>query len=203
MVALEQLRIWGKLMIPTWNIAGVLPPIRPGMPGYSPDRSPYSAQLVDVVDRFSTSTERIAILQGFLALRAELHSIGFVTGFQWIDGSFLEQVEVLESRSPADIDVVTYFDLPLGKSEADVVAQNHLLFDHAHVKATFHVDHYPVVLGKTLDAFQIRQISYWYSMWSHRRDGLWKGFIQVSLDPAEDISALQTLASKLPAGAII
>ena len=55
-------------------------------------------------------------------------------------------------------------------------------------------------LGKPTDAFQIRQISYWYSMWSHRRDGVWKGFIQVSLDPTEDILALQTLAAKLAAG---
>lgn len=190
-------------MIPSWNIAGVLPPIRPGMLGHSHDRSPYSVKLADVVDRFSISTERITILQGFLGMRAALHSVGLVSGFQWIDGSFLEQVEMLESRSPADIDVVTYFDLPLGISETDLVVHNPIIFDHDHVKATFLVDHYPVVLGKTIDAVQIRQISYWYSMWSHRRDGLWKGFIQVSLDPAEDILALQTLASKLPARAMI
>lgn len=190
-------------MIPSWNIAGVLPPIRPGAPGHSPDRSPYPAGLADVVDRFSTSTERVNILHGFLNLRAAFHALGIVSGFQWIDGSFLEQVEVLESRPPADIDVVTYFDLPPGLSELDLVAQNTALFDHDHVKATFKVDHYPNVLGKAIDAFQIRQLSYWYSMWSHRRDGLWKGFIQVSLDPAEDVQALQTLAAKLPAGAII
>jgi hypothetical protein len=189
-------------VIPSWNIAGVLPPIRPDVPGHSPDRSPYSALLADVVEKFSTSPERINILQGFLQLRAVFHSLGVVSGFQWVDGSFLEHVELLKSRSPADIDVVTYFNLPAGKSEADLVDLNPVLFDHDHVKTAYKVDHYPVVLGKSIDAFQVRQISYWYSMWSHRRDGLWKGFIQVSLDPAEDIQALQTLAAKLPAGAI-
>lgn len=190
-------------MIPVWNMAGVLPPVRPGMPGHSPDRSPYVSALVDVIESFSTSADRIAILQGFLALRARLHAIGLVSGFQWIDGSFLEQIEVLASRSPADIDVVTYFDLPAGDTEADVVAKHPILFDHSHVKIAFHVDHYPAVLGKPMDASQIRQISYWYSMWSHRRDGLWKGFVQVSLDPLEDLPALQMLATKLPAGTII
>lgn len=190
-------------MIPAWNIAGVLPPIRPGAPGHSPDRSPYLAELADLVDKFSTSPERIAILDGYLKLRAAFHAAGVVSGFQWVDGSFLEHVEVLESRSPADIDVVTFFDLPVGLSEVDLYNLVPRLFDHDQVKATYKVDHYPNVLGKAIDAFQIRQISYWYSMWSHRRDGLWKGFIQVSLDPAQDIQALQTLAAKLPAGAII
>lgn len=189
-------------MIPSWNVAGVLPPIRPGAPGHSHDRSPYAALLLEVIDKFSTSSERIHILQGFLQLRAALHALGVVKGFQWVDGSFLEQVELLESRPPGDIDVVSYFDLPPGKSETDLVALHADLFDHEHVKTTYKVDHYPVVLGKSIDAFQVRQISYWYSMWSHRRDGLWKGFIQVSLDPTEDVQALQTLTAKSPAGAI-
>ena len=187
-------------MIPSWNMAGLLPPIRPGMPGHSPDRSPYSAILADVIDRFSTSPQRIDILQGLLRLRAAFHAAGLVSGFQWVNGSFLEQVEALEYRSPNDVDVVTYFDLPTGVSEASLVARVPEIFDHDVVKATYQVDHYPAVLGKPTDAFQIRQISYWYSMWSHRRDGVWKGFIQVSLDPTEDILALQTLAAKLAAG---
>jgi hypothetical protein len=190
-------------MIPNWNVAGVLPPIRPGMQGHSPDRSPYKAVLADVVERFSTSPERIKILQGLLRLRAMFHGLGVVSGFQWVDGSFLEHVEALESRSPNDVDVVTYFDLPAGKSEVDLVTQDPTVFDHDYVKVTYQVDHYPLVLGKIIDEFQVRQISYWYSMWSHRRDGLWKGFIQVSLDPTEDILALQTLAAKLPAGTIV
>ena len=188
-------------MVLSWNIAGVLPPVRPGMPGHHPDRSPYAVPLADVVEKFSTSPERINILQGFLQLRAALHSLGISSGFQWIDGSFLENVELLEARPPADIDVVTYFDLPAGKSQLDLYNLNPQLFDQPFVKTTYKVDHYPFVLGGTVGVHQVRQITYWYSMWSHRRDGLWKGFLQVSLDPVEDIQALQILASKLPAGA--
>jgi hypothetical protein len=40
-------------------------------------------------------------------------------------------------------------------------------------------------------------VAYWYSMWSHRRDGMWKGFVQIDLSPSEDTPALAILASKL------
>ena len=49
---------------------------------------------------------------------------------------------------------------------------------------SFHIDGYPVTLGAKLESAQIKNISYWYSMWSHRRDGLWKGVVPVNLDPA-------------------
>ncbi|WP_156369449.1 hypothetical protein [Duganella sp. Leaf126] len=135
-------------MIPSWNMAGVLPPVHPGMPGHSADRSPYPAVLADVIERFSTSPERISILQGLMRLRAAFHAMGVVNGFQWFDGSFLEHVEALESRPPNDIDVVTYFELPIGISEANLVARAPEIFDHDKVKATYQVDHYPAVLGK-------------------------------------------------------
>jgi hypothetical protein len=176
-------------MLPSWNLAGVLPPVRPGEPGHSADRSPYLCSLADVVQRFSTSAERMTILQGLLAFRAQLHQRGIVSGFQWLDGSFMEQVELLESRPPKDIDAVTYFEIPTGETELSLVTNAPDLFDHDGIKVTYHVDHYPVVLGKPMDSDGIIEISYWYSMWSHRRNGLWKGFVQVSLDPLEDIAA--------------
>lgn len=187
-------------MIPSWNVTGVLPPIRPGYPGHSPKRSPYRVSLSDFVDQFSFSPERIQILQGLLAFRKELHQVGIISGFQWLDGSFLEQIEVLELRPPQDIDTVTYFDLPVGDTESSLFGRAGNLFDNNHVKLNYRVDHYPVVMGKPLNASQIQQINYWYSMWSHRRDGIWKGFVEVSLDPAEDSNALNSLATKLAGG---
>lgn len=96
-------------MVPDWNLAGVLPALRPGEAGHSEDRSPYLATLSDVAQRFDISPRRTIILQGLLAFRAELHRARITSGFQWLDGSFLENVEVLEQRDPKDIDVVTYF----------------------------------------------------------------------------------------------
>lgn len=60
------------------------------------------------------------------------------------------------------------------------------LFDPAQTKVTYHVDAYPFVLGRSMGAAEVRRISYWYSMWSHRRNGLWKGFVQVEISPDED-----------------
>lgn len=188
-------------MIPAWTMAGVLPPIRPGQPGHSADRSPYCVPLLEVVEQFSSSPDRIAILKGLLDYRTALHQLGLVSGFQWLDGSFMENVEIQELRSPKDIDVVTYFDLPSGETQATLFAKAGNLFSNRHVKATYLVDAYPDVLGELFSARHIRKISYWYSMWSHRRDGIWKGFIQVDLDPQEDVDARQVL-SVLQAGGI-
>ena len=96
-----------NVAIPGWNALGLLPPIDPELPA-SPCRSPYPVSLKDVVMRFSTSPERRAVLKGFLDYRRELHRIGIVDGIQWIDGSFLEDVEMIENRSPRDIDVVSF-----------------------------------------------------------------------------------------------
>lgn len=172
--------------IPAWSSAGVLPPIRPSAPGNSPDRSPYAVELAAMVDRFSTSPERMAILDGLLRFRADLHEAGITSGFQWLDGSFLEQVEALEGRAPRDMDVVTFLDLPPGQDQRSLVQHYGMLFDQKHVKTTYDMDAYFVVLGQPLDMGSVRRVSYWYSLWSHRRDGLWKGFVQIDLDPSQD-----------------
>jgi hypothetical protein len=96
-------------MIPAWNIAAVLPPIRPGAAGQSPDRSPDKASFSEVVERFAKSPARLEILRGLLKYRTELRSRGIASGFQWLDGSFMENKEVLLAEAPNDIDVVTFF----------------------------------------------------------------------------------------------
>ena len=183
-------------MIPAWTMAGVLPPIRPQQPGHSSDRSPYEVGLCDFVEQFAFTPGRTEILKGFLDYRAALHGAGLTNGFQWVDGSFMQDVENHETRPPNDVDVVTYFHLPTGETQASLVAKTGKLLSNAYVKATYKVDAYPYVLGELTDTRQVRQISYWYSMWSHRRDGLWKGFLQIDLRPDEDAEARRVLSHK-------
>ncbi len=95
-------------MIPDWNLAAVVPPVRPGAQGHSPDRSPYIVSLPQIVERFATSPQRIRILRGFMAYRTELKARSISSGFQWLDGSFLEDKESLLGESPNDVDVVTF-----------------------------------------------------------------------------------------------
>ncbi len=183
-------------MIPAWNISAVLPPIRPGAQGHSPDRSPYTATISEVVERFATSPERIQILRGLLNYRAELRQRGIQNGFQWLDGSFLENKEILEGESPHDVDVVTFFHLPPGIDEATFAPQILDLFDVSNTKSRYHVDAYPHVLGKNMGGSEVRSVSYWYSMWSHRRNGVWKGFVQVDISAAEDDIAAVLMTQK-------
>jgi hypothetical protein len=174
-------------MIPAWNSSAVLPPVRPGQPGHSPDRSPYSASLSEVVQRFATSPERIVILRGLLAYRNELTRVGITDGFQWLDGSFMEHKELLLNQPPNDVDVVTFFNLPAGiTNQQTFVAQNPDLFYTDQSKRRFHVDAYAMLIGSALEISDVQQISYWYSMWSHRRNGLWKGFVRVDISTDQD-----------------
>lgn len=179
--------------IPPWNNAGLLPPVRPGMLGNSTDRSPYIVDLATVVDRFATSPQRMSILDGLLRFRAGLHSAGIVEGFQWLDGSFMEQVESLEGRPPRDLDVVTFFNLPPGQNQRSLNDQYGALFDQPQLKENYSIDAYFVELGQSTNRRQVKTISYWYSMWSHRRDGRWKGFLQVDLNPVQDREAKAVL----------
>ncbi len=174
-------------MIPAWNSSAVLPPIRPGQPGHSTDRSPYAVRFSEVVQRFGTSKERIVILQGLLEYRKELTQIGVTDGFQWLDGSFMEHKELLLNAPPNDVDVVTFFTLPSGITDQSAfVAGNPDLFDPVRSKNRFHVDAYAMVIGDPMHPSDVQQIAYWYSMWSHRKNGMWKGFVRVDISAAED-----------------
>lgn len=137
---------------------------------------------------------------GDLRYRAALHATGLVRGFQWLDGSFLEHIEVTESRAPNDIDVVTFYHLPAGTSQKQLHASASALFDNTSVTANYRVDTYLVHLGMPPERLT-QQSAYWYSVWSHRRNQRWKGFVQVNLAPTEDPAAAATLVSLSTPGA--
>ncbi len=183
-------------MIPDWNLAHVLPPIRPNEAGHSKDRSPYKISTVTLVDRFASSKDRITILDGLLRYRKSLCEAGIVDGFQWLNGSFLENIEASEDRPPNDVDVVTFFKLPEGKTQLDLFKGHSNLFQSTETKKDFLVDAYPCLLGEPTEKRHINQISYWYSMWSHKRDYTWKGFVQVDLSAGEDIAMEVLLKQK-------
>ncbi|MFH1115670.1 MAG: hypothetical protein V1792_17310 [Pseudomonadota bacterium] len=182
--------------IPSWNVRGVLPPVNPTLPTSS-DRSPYPVTLIDFVTRFATSPERIAILQSFLNFRNALHGAGLTRGFQWINGSFVEHVELIGGRPPADIDLATFYYRPTGvASQQQLVNQSPLVFNAAHAKATYNVDVYFIELNGSYLEPLIERVTYWNSVWSHRRNHLWKGYLQLDLSPDEDTTT-QAILTKI------
>ena len=155
--------------------------------------------LTDLIPRFGISSERLEILGGLLSLRSEFHKIGLVKGFQWLDGSFSENIELLQSRPPRDIDVVTFFHTPDTKTEDDLLIEYPHLFDKDHLWKTYHVDAYYVGLPDAdlaEDELEdlIADSIYWYGVWSHQRNSFsWKGYLQIDLSPTEDNIALDAL----------
>lgn len=185
-----------SVAIPDWNTMGLLPPMDLAQPT-SATRSPYPVTLLDVVMRFSTSSERQRVLAGFLEYRAALHNMGISDGFQWLDGSFLEDVETLERRAPRDIDVVTFMHTPANFSPSPAEMA---ILDPDSAKAQFHVDSYFVELDELMPELVVAQSAYWYSMWSHRRNQAWKGYLQVDLASSDDQQARQWLAQLIATG---
>lgn len=177
--------------IPEWNEEGVLPPT--GADPVSADRSPYHVSPLDLVERFASSAERRLILDGFLRYRSALHACGLVAGTQWIDGSFVENIEALENRPPKDVDVVTFFHTPAGLTEQDIASKNPRLFIHDAVKREYHVDGYPVGIKGNLGQL-LQQSTYWYSLWSHTRTKRWKGYVALDLAPTNDDAAWSLMA---------
>lgn len=189
----------GCSSIPDWNSQGVLPPNNPLEPT-SVERSPFVVSLTDIVLRFGTSPERKTVLSGFLAFRSALHAAGFVNGFQWIDGSFLENIELIERRAPKDVDVVTFFNLPPGQTQEELARTHPRLFTPPLTKEDYHVDAYFVQLDSGTPESLVSQSAYWYSMWSHRRNEQWKGFLQIDLSPMDDAVAKANLDRLLDQG---
>lgn len=184
---------------PLWNEMGIISPINESNPT-SLVRSPYEMDIVSFVRMFSLTPARNKILRGLLNFRIELSKIGLAEGFQWVDGSFTENVELIERRAPNDVDVVTFFTFQDGDDDEMVFTRNPTLFDQPFVKTNYLVDSYYQSLNDS-GANLVSRTVYWYSMWAHKRDLSWKGFVQIPLSPNLDTIALSILATVEAEGA--
>lgn len=188
--------------LPSFDLRGLLPPFV-GADATTPDRSPYWATMPELVGAFGTTPHRRQLLRNLIAYRALLAKGGYVGGIQFIDGSFVENVEVFANRNPSDIDVFSILNLPPS-----------YLTDHAAWQATgfpfwnaevanrdlnkqrFSLDTYAVLFEErqAQPMNLISDIIYWYGLFSHQRDTFaWKGFAGIALDPAADQAALSQL----------
>ncbi|ATX65053.1 DUF6932 family protein [Roseinatronobacter bogoriensis] len=191
--------------IPDFAANGALPPFISGDPTIPNARSPFQATMHEVVNRFCTSRERAKLLKGLNEYRKHLHSGGFVSGSQWIDGSFVENVELLRKRSPSDIDVVTLFNRPLKyqtqpKSwEPDYTNHIHrTFFDTVNMKPTYYCDTYAVDLDAGSRSL-VRNTTYWFGLFSDMRgSSSKKGILEIplSVDPMEFAAINQAIGAK-------
>jgi hypothetical protein len=181
--------------IPDFDHNNVLPP-HLGNPTDKSHVSPYSCSIVELCDKFSTSVERIQILKNLILFRQKMTSLGIIYGFQWLDGSFLENIEVIDGRPPKDLDVVTFFG-GLGPAELTTIRSEFPEFANSTLsKSNFQIDHYPVDYSISPD-ITVEITRYWIQLFTHNRIGLWKGILRLSLNtPIDDKHALEFLTSK-------
>jgi len=173
-------------MIPELNQSGVLPPFIPEIGPTNPAAmAPYRVTITEFVQRYAKSKERIEILKGLLAYRELLRNRGITEGFQWVDGSFVEDVERNKGRPPSDIDLVTFANRPPNNDDPDkwrkLVNDNPELFIPDVSKETFICDAYFVDLN-IQPIHLVKSTSYWFGLFSHQRDTyLWKGMVEISI----------------------
>jgi hypothetical protein len=172
------------LFIPNFDASGVLPPFINGTPTLPANQAPYLVDLSHFVTHFATSAERIKILNGFLDYRSKLKATGVVDGFQWIDGSFVEDVELTRGRPPSDIDIVTFAYTPVPNTRAEqikFITNNEELFKAPLSKKKYMCDAYFVNL-EAKPKFLVKQSQYWFGLFSHQKaTSIWKGMIELDL----------------------
>jgi hypothetical protein len=187
-------------MIPAFNASGVLPPFIGGNPTVQASASPYEVTATELVVRFATTPERTGILNGLLTYRTQLVAAGIDNGFQWLDGSFVEDIEAIEGRPPADVDVVTFAHRPTAVANQNAwvafFGSNLRLFDPRTLKATLKCDAYYVDLDLRPD-LTVSTAGYWYGLFAHRRTGVWKGILRLPLI-SDDILAKGQLTGAAP-----
>ena len=183
--------------IPDFDHNLVLPP-HLGDPVDRGQLSPYPCTALDLCQRLGTTVERRAIPGKFLDFRERLHGAGLTNGFQWLDGSFLEDVETRENRPPKDLDVVTVYWGYDRAFQAGLAASFREFASPTLAKAAYSLDHYNFDAGFD-PTVTLEQTRYWILLFSHNRQGVWKGMLRIELNtPAEDAAARQELAKATP-----
>lgn len=188
--------------LPDWNPRGFLPPrLTPAWTS-----SPYLVSLEQVIERFGYTERRCHLIGGFLDMRAELRRIGFERGFQWLAGSFLDEVERIEERDPGDIDTCSFLYNP--ESVQDDFELAVFLADHGHItdrkqaKKKYLCDSFLIPLQAGQLAFNPESLAarmiHWIQLFGNEKQTeIVKGILQVDFETMdEDAGARMALMAK-------
>ena len=190
------------MVIPAFDSRGFLPPFI-GADATTPARSPYEASMSELVAALGTTPERYNLLVGLIRYRELLGSFGYTQGMQFVDGSFVENVETRESRSPGDIDVFSFLIRPpqyqsnvsLWQAAGFTQWMNEIV-NFTLNKQRYNIDTYAIAVDQHGPLQLINETIYWYGLFSHKRITQdWKGFVRVPLNPPDDQAALAAIVS--------
>ncbi|MEQ9078165.1 MAG: hypothetical protein RLP09_30140 [Sandaracinaceae bacterium] len=133
-----------------------------------------------LVSLFGDSRKRAELLSSYLKFHSELRKVIKEDSWQWIGGSLLELY-----REPKDIDVVVWI------TAADARRLPPALSSPPTLKSERGLHVFYERLDVSAQRLQ-RRTGYWYELWTSRRGGGRKGFLE--LDSGADASkALKSL----------
>jgi hypothetical protein len=190
------------MTVPAFDGRGLIPPFL-GADATTHARSPYDATMSDLLIALATTPQRQNLLFGLLQYRQVLGNLGYTNGLQFIDGSFVENVETREGRDPGDIDVFSFMILPvqyrgnaaLWQSVGFPQWQNEVVNQSLN-KQRYGLDTYGFIVDQGGPLQMMDATIYWYSLFSHKKvTQEWKGFVRIPLNPADDQIALNSIVS--------
>ena len=151
----------------------------------------------EIIGRFASSPRRRALLSGLLNYRQLLNGLGYVSGLQFINGSFVEDVENREGRDPNDIDVFSFLERPIRYRTDATLWRNvgfpewsNQIVNRSLNMTRFGLDTYAVAIDQISGLDFILATTYWSSLFAHKRmTHDWKGFLRVPIDFSDDVVA--------------
>ncbi len=184
-------------MIPKFNNKGLLPPFigEEGDERVHGNLSPYFVSITEFCKRFATNRQRVRILKKFISFRKEIINNDIKKGFQWVYGSFVEDIEKTELRSPSDMDVMTFYMGLSNDKVRKVYDEFPVFFKEEISKKKYMIDHTSILIDYS-PINTVESMSESMQLCTHTRDGEWKGIIKIDLNTLkEDKEALHYLNS--------
>jgi Family of unknown function (DUF6932) len=186
--------------VPAFDARGFLPPFI-GHDATTVDRSPYDATMTEIVAVMGTTQPRRVLLKGLLDYRELLCRQGYGDGLQFIDGSFVEDIETREHCVPGDIDVFSFLVRPLHYQRDPALWAStgfpewvREIADRNLNKQRFGLDTYAIAVDQHGPLGLIKETIYWYSLFSHKRlTHDWKGFLRIPISASDDAIARAAL----------
>jgi hypothetical protein len=164
-------------------------------PVSKPYRSPYLYSIQELAQDFINGypgfdeVKRSKLIGGLLEYRRLLYSYGIINGFQWIDGSFVTNKELILNEAPNDIDVFSLLELPEGETQLSLAEKYPYLSDHIKIKKDLSLDTYVYFVDPNNVDYEkiISNALYFHGIWTqYRHKPLHKGYIRVNLSPDDD-----------------
>ena len=153
--------------------------------------------MTELVQALGTTPHRRQLLTNLLAYRALMYGHGYIAGIQFLDGSFVEDVERHSDREPEDIDIFSLLSVPLRylQNPASWNPDGYRFWaeeiqNQPLNKARFSLDTYAVLIEDMPFVHLVKDVMYWYSLFSHQKLTFsWKGFVAVAMDQQQDADA--------------